>query len=289
MKVGFLDSKSACLRSYWLAYLKELGLQVTTPTLPEDELLVLGKQSLPNEPITVQLALGRILELERLDMILVPRWQAIGGDAWGEAFTELLPRRITGLPQLMAIPDGGPHIEQVSTEIGLQLIQNPAVVRRATEKTRMHIKPSKIDIPPLSRASQTSVGIIGPRALLGEEILMGALHSQLEDLGLYGIYSHQLPQDEVLKRAERMDNLAKASQGERELFGAASLLAGKGAIRGLLFVSPARDGHTSRAQKRLAQQGHKPALCLDIDAPLEKDEKAWPELFEFKNQVMKPV
>lgn len=283
MNLGFLDSLVIRSRSYWMAYLKELGLKVITPELPESELLALGKQSLPNEPVTVQLALGRILELGRLDTVLVPRWQVVGGDAWGEALAELLPRRIAGLPQMISIPDGGPDMEQVATELGLQLVQNPAVVRRAMEKTRMHLQLPKMSMPSLSRASRTSVGVIGPRALLGEEILMSTFHSQLEALGLYGIYSHQLSQDEVLKRSERMDNLVKASQGERELFGAASLLAGKGAVRGLIFVSPARDGHTNRVQQRIAQKLHKASVFLEIDAPQE----IWPELPIFKNKIEK--
>lgn len=283
MNLGFLDSLVIRSRSYWMAYLKELGLNVITPELPESELLALGKQSLPSEPVTVQLALGRILELGRLDAVLVPRWQVVGGDAWGEALAELLPRRIAGLPQMISIPDGGPDMEQVATELGLQLVQNPAVVRRAMEKTRMYLQLPKMDMPSLSRASQTSVGVIGPRALLGEKILMDTFRSQLEALGLYGIYSHQVSQDEVLKRAERMDNFLKASQGERELFGAASLLAGKGAVKGLIFVSPARDGHTNRVQKRIAQKLHKASVLLEIDA----SQDAWPELSTFKNQIEK--
>ncbi|HCE63982.1 MAG TPA: hypothetical protein DER32_02410, partial [Deinococcus radiodurans] len=84
MKVGLLNSPAAPLTPYWAAYLKELGVPTQTPALGDAEALALGAQSLPGESPVVQLALGRILALDRVDAALLPEWPAVAGDAWGE-------------------------------------------------------------------------------------------------------------------------------------------------------------------------------------------------------------
>lgn len=267
MKVGLLESRAARLNAYWAAYLKELEVQVTRPSLPAEEALALGRESLPGESLLVQLALGRILALGRVDAALVPQWPAVPGDAWAEAFTDLLPRRISGLPTLLTVPDGGPELEGAAAEVGLRLSQNAGRVRLALEKVRPKAKAARTEMPLLSRAGQATVAVIGPRALLAEDTLVAGVRPALEALGLHAVFSHELPSEDVMKRAERMENAAQVPAGERELFGAASLLAGKSAVRGLLLLTPARDGATQAALGRVAARMHKPTLLWIVDAP----------------------
>lgn len=284
MKVGLLASRAPRLGGYWAAYLKELGVEVVTPALPDPAALSLGQQSLPGESLTVQLALGRILALGRVDAVLVPEWSPVQGDAWGEALTELLTRRISGLPTLIAVPDSGHNLENVAAEVGLRVSQNAGGVRLALERARLHAQPRE-EMPNLQRAGRATVAVIGPRALLGERWLLAPLRARLEELGLHAVYSHELPAADVLKRSERME-MPNPPAGERELFGATSLLGGKGAVKGFVLVSPARDGATGSALERLAARQHKPTLHLTLDSPVQDGEaQGWPELDAFRDRL----
>ncbi|MFK7603145.1 hypothetical protein ACI3L1_13140 [Deinococcus sp. SM5_A1] len=266
MRVGLLNSPASRLRAYWAAYLKELDVEAVTPALDDAEALALGQQSLPDEPTTVQLALGRILALEAVDAVLLPEWPAVSNDAWSEALTELLPRRISGLPTLIPVPDmGGPDLEGHAAEVGLRVSQNGSAVRGALTKVRLLAAEPRISMPALGRAGLATVAVIGPRTLLAEDVLSGSLRPALEAAGLHGVFSPELPHSDVMRRAERMDNATKVPAGERELFGAASMLAGKSAVRGVLLVSPAHDGAAAAALDRIGAKMHLPTLRVDLN------------------------
>lgn len=271
MRVGLLNSPASRLRAYWAAYLKELDVEAVTPAVNDAEALALGQQSLPGEPPTVQLALGRILGLDAVDAVLVPQWPAVSGDAWGEALTELLPRRISGLPTLIAVPDGyspspGTDLEGAAAEVGLRVSHNGGAVRGALAKVRPLAAEPRVSIPALGRAGLATVAVIGPRTLLAEDALSGGLRPALEASGLYPVFSTELPPGDVLRRAERMENAARIPEGERELFGAASLLSGKSAVRGVVLAAPANDGAAAAALGRIAARMHLPTLRLDLQA-----------------------
>ncbi|MHA0035598.1 hypothetical protein [Deinococcus sp. PESE-13] len=289
MKVGLLNSPAAPLTPYWAAYLKELGVPTQTPALGDAEALALGAQSLPGESPVVQLALGRILALDRVDAALLPEWPAVAGDAWGEALSELLPRRISGLPTLLPVPERTGELDALEAQaaaLGLRLSQNPGGVRLALERVRLLAQPARTDLPALSRASRTTVAVIGPRPLLQEPVLAAGLRPALEALDFYPVFSYEVPHADALRRAERMEQAHKVPAGERELFGAASLLAGKGAVTGLVFVAPARDGATQAALQRIADKLHKPALHLTLGTPgADGPQDAWPELDAFAERL----
>lgn len=281
MKVGLLESRAARLSGYWSAFLRELGADVAVPALSDAEALALGRESLPGEPPPVQLVLGRILGLGRIDAVLVPEWPEMTGDAWSQALTELLPRRISGLPTLIAVPDHSEGLEQAATELGFRLTRSPGRVRLALEKVRPLASGKRESMPALTRASQPTVAVIGPRPLLDEAVLSGGLRPALEALDLYPVFGPELPLADVLSRAERMDNAEKAGAGERELFGAASLLSGKSAVRGLLLVAPQGDGSALAALRRVAARMHKPTLLLEVAG----GEPDWPELAAFARRL----
>lgn len=281
MKVGLLDSLGARSGRYWAAFLKELGVEVVTPALPAAGALELGQASLPGEPVHVQLALGRVLELGRVDAVLVPQTPHVRGDAWGEALAELLPRRLSGLPQIIALPDGGPEMVAAATELGQRLTRNPGRVRLALERVKPLAAGGREEMPPLARGSRVTVAVIGPRALLGDPDLSAGLRAALEELGLHGVYSPDLPASQVAARGERIERPGTAPAGEKELFGSLKVLEGKSAVRGIVFAAPARDAAHRGALERLAQGTHKPALVLDVDA----GQTGWPELAAFRDRV----
>lgn len=265
MRVGLLETHAARLPGYWSAFLKELGSEPVLPALDDAEALALGRESLPNEPLSVQLTLGRILSMGRVDAVLLGQWPAVSGDAWSEALPELLARRISGLPALLGVPDRPDLMEGAAAEVGMRVSQSAGRVRLAIEKVRPLGTDPRAEMPPLSRASRRTVAVIGPRALLGEEALVGPLRAALDDLGLYPVFSHELPVPDVLKRAERIEQPDRAAPGDLELFGALSLLSGKAAVRGFVFVVPAGDGSAGAAATRLSARLHKPFTVLTVD------------------------
>lgn len=281
MKVGLLDSLGARYGPYWAAFLKELGVEVVRPTLPAHEALELGQASLPGEPVQVQLVLGRLLELGRVDLVLIPQTAPVRDDAWGEALTELLPRRISGLPALIALPDGGPGMPAAATELGQRLTHNPGRVRLALERVQPLASERRGEMPLLARGPRVTVAVIGPRVLLGDPDLSAGLREALGGLGLHGVYSPDLPASQVAVRGERIERSETAPTGEKELFGALKLLEGKSAVRGILFAAPARDAAHRRALERLAGGTHRPSLVIDVDA----GQTEWPELSAFRDRV----
>ena len=98
VKVGLIGVSGARPLEFWAAFLRELGVEVALSTLPPQELYALGQQSLPNEAAHLQYLLGRVLEVQRSDLILLPTWHPVELDAWGEALAELLPRRCRRCP-----------------------------------------------------------------------------------------------------------------------------------------------------------------------------------------------
>jgi len=281
VKVGLLDSLGARYGRYWAAFLKELGVEVSVPALPLPEALALGQASLPDAPVQVQLALGRVLELGRVDAVLIPQTRPVRGDAWGEAMTELLPRRISSLPLLIALPDGGPEMVAAATELGQRFTSNPGRVRLALERVKPLATEKREDMPTLKLGSRVTVAVIGPRALLADSGLSGGLRTALDELGLHGVFSPDLPASQVTARGERIERADTTPAGEKELFGALNLLEGKSGVRGVLLASPARDAAHRAALERLAARTRRPALVIDVDA----GQREWPELEAFRDRV----
>ncbi|MFC4456275.1 hypothetical protein [Deinococcus sonorensis] len=259
MKVGLISTFGARQFGFWEAYLNELGVELMLPALSASEVYEVGRQSLQDEPPQVQLALGRVLELERADLILLPALAPVAQDAWGEAFAELLPRRLSGLPPLQTLPDGGPELSGEAARLGQRLVHNAARVQRALERVRPLAQPPRSAMPPLTAPGRQTVLVIGPRALLAEPFLAGQLREQLDALGLHAVYSSDLPPEAVLERAQRY---GPAPLGQQLLQGAQSLLEGKAAVKGLLYVAPERDVAHQQALQRLAAGTHKPHATL---------------------------
>lgn len=283
VKVGLLDTLGTRHLRYWGAFLQELGVELLRPQLPMPESYALGRQSLPGEPPQVQLALGRLLELDRADLVVAPKLPGLAGDPWSEAFGEVLSRRISSLPALVLVPPDGPEVASAATELGQRLIHNPGKVRLALERVKPLQRSGRAAMPALSAPARRTVAVIGPEALLADAYLSAPLRARLEDLGLHAVYSTDLPRDQLERYAARS---GAASEAERELAGALAWLGGKADVRGALLAVPARDGPARALGARLlagAQKSgaRKPALLLELAPEIE----GWPELPGFVDRV----
>ena len=261
-------------QQFWEAFLRELGVEVALPTLPPHESYALGKESLPSEAAHLQYLLGRVLELQRTDLILLPGLLPVAQDAWSEALGELLPRRISGLPALQIVPGDGAAALSAAGELGQRLTHNPGQVRLALDRTRLLSQPLKEAMPRLSVASRPTVAVLGPPALLGDPYLSGPLRERLEALELHPVYASDLPASQVHERAERFGD---APAGQRWLNGAQGLLEGKSAVRGFLYVYPERDVAWQQALDKMARKGRKPSAVLGTE-PGQTDWKALDDL-----------
>lgn len=286
MKVGLLDVLGARQMRYWNTFLNELGAEVVTPALPAADAYELGRQSLPDVPVQVQLVLGRLLELGNVDLVLLPSTRAVSQDAWASDLAELLPRRISGLPTLRAVPDGGPELPGAALELGQQFTHNAGQVRLALSKVKLLAQPPRESMPPLSAASKQTVAVIGPDSLLRDAFLMGPLRAELDALALHPVWADQLPREQVEERGLRASTPSgkPLPPGERDLWGAQNLLEGKGAVRGLLYLAPLRDAAMLSSLTRLSASARKPALVLEL-APEVSD---WPKLMAFAARLAAP-
>ena len=282
MKVGLIGVSGARPLAFWEAFLRELGVEVALSTLPPHELYALGRESMPSEAAHLQYLLGRVLELQRSDLVLLPPLLPVAQDAWGEALADLLPRRISGLPSLQLIPDDGPAALSVAGELGQRLTHNPATVRLALDRARLLSQPRREAIPVLSVASRPTVAVLGPPTLLADPYLSAPLRDKLNALGLHGVYGSDLPASQVWERAERFGD---APAGQRWLNGAQGLLEGKSAVRGILYVYPERDVAWQQALSRMAKRVRLPSAVLGI----EPDQQGWQALEELHRQLTAPV
>lgn len=290
MNVAVLENAAETTSSYWRNFLQEIGLNLVEQEISDTEALEIGQQSLLDEPLSVQLALGRLLALQtnNADIVVVPQWEGVFGDVWAEALSELLPRRISSLPKLLSVPNEQSPLEaleKAAVAVGLQILPNGSVVKTALAKVRplAQAKQKSIQWPTLNIASHSTFGVIGARTLLQEELLVTELHNKLAELQVHAVYGHQLPTKDLLKRAERLENWQKRTLGDLLTFGAASALGAKSVVRGLIFVHSAGDAATQAAQQRLVQKLHKPQLFLGLKVPQDN----WDELANFvkTNQV----
>ena len=278
MKVGLIGVSGARPLEFWEAFLRELGVEVALSTLPPQELYALGKESLPSEAAHLQYLLGRVLELQRSDLILLPPLLPVAQDAWGEALEELLPRRISGLPALQVVPQGGAAALSVAGELGQRLTHNPGLVRLALDRVRPRSQPQKEAMPRLSVASRPTVAVLGPPALLSDPFLSAPLRARLEELELHPVFGTDLPASQVQERAERFGD---APAGQRWLNGAQGLIEGKSAVAGLLYVYPERDGAWQQALTRMAKRARKPSAVQG----LEPEQQGWEALEALHRQL----
>lgn len=264
MNVGYIPAFGARFPAYWEALLRELGVEVLTPQLDAAQAYALGQESLPGEPPHIQLVLGRILEQQRADLLLLPPLLAVGNaggnDPWGEALTELLPRRFSGLPTLETVPDGG-DMTGAAADLAQRLTRTPARVRLALDRVRPLGLPLREAMPALSAPSRQTVAVIGPRSLLAEPYLSGELRSELTRLGLHAVYASDLPHEGLAARGER---LGPGPAGLLELQGAQVQLEGKSAVRALVYAVPDNDPAHHLVLSRLSEKARKPHALVRV-------------------------
>ncbi|MBB6100090.1 hypothetical protein HNR42_003555 [Deinobacterium chartae] len=282
MKVGLLDTLLPHYLPFWEAFFKELGLTVLHPRLPKAESLELGRQTLPDEPRWVQLAVGRLLELApQCEAVVVPQLshpderEAEAGDPWMADFAEVVAHRLS-LPRPLVVPAyGGLEVMgPAAVRVGQELTRNSSRTRLALERQELLLRPRRAREPQLVSPGQHTVAVLAPDLLLEEPLLLGSLPARLGELALHAVYANTLPRENVLAASSRVP-VRQLLDPQREVAGAMALLEGKGPVRGLLFPVPERDAALTRLAASLVSRARKPALLLPIrDGEPEFDQEA---------------
>ena len=275
MKIGLPDTlRYHRYGPWWESFLKAIGMEVVKPELTLQEALLEGAKLMPQEAPTVQLFVGRVLELAPLvDALLMPDLNpgaepdAHGADSdpWAVDLGTVLSRRLS-LPPVHAVPARLDATETANAAIrlGQMLSQNTQIVRRALDRTQSGLRAPRAAEPTWARTGKKTVGVIGEPMLLEQPFLWAGLRAKLDQHGLHAVFATDLPRERTLElgHARRPDLKLET---DREVVGGAAFLEGKGQVRGLIALVQPRSPVQSALAAEIVKKAHKPAALLELD------------------------
>ncbi len=279
MKIGLPDTlRYHRYGPWWESFLTTLGLEVIKPELSLEDALSQGAKLMPEEAPTVQLFVGRVLELAPLvDALLVPDLnpgaepgeRGASTDPWAVDMATVLARRLS-LPTLHAVPT---HLDvtetaHVAIRLGQILAQNVQIVRRALDRTQSGLRTPRVPEPTWARTGKKTIGVIGEPTLLEQPFLWAGLRAKLDQHGLHAVFASDFPRERLLElgRARRPDLLLET---DLETVGGAAFLEGKGQAKGLIALVQPRAQMQAVLAAEIVKKAHKPAVLLELDGDLD--------------------
>lgn len=279
MKIGLPDTlRYRRYGPWWENFLSAIGVEVLKPELALEEALFEGAKLMPQEAPTVQLFVGRVLELAPLaDALITPDLNpgaepddgGANGDPWAVDLGTVLGRRLS-LPPLHTVPARLEMAEtsHVAIRLGQMLAQNPQLVRRALDRTQSGLRAPRVPEPSWARSGKKTVGVVGDPTLLEQPFLWAGLRAKLERHDLYPVFASDLPRERTLElgRARRPDLRLET---DLETIGGAAFLEGKAQVRGLIALVQPRAQMQADLGAEIVRKAHKPATVLEIDGDLD--------------------
>lgn len=279
MKIGLPDTlRYHRYGPWWESFLMAIGMEVIKPELALEDALGEGIKLMPQEAPSVQLFVGRVLELAPLvDALLMPDLNpgaepddhGANSDPWAVDLSTVLSRRLS-LPPVHAVPArlDATETSNVAVRLGQILSQNTQIVRRALDRTQSGLKAPRAQEPSWARAGKKTVGVIGEPMLLEQPFLWAGLRARLEQHGLHAVFATDLPRERTLElgHARRPDLKLET---DLEVVGGAALLEGKGQVRGLIALVQSRSPVQSALGNEIVKKAHKPAVLLELDGDLD--------------------
>ena len=272
MKIGLPDTlRYQRYGAWWEAFLTNLGVEIIKPSLPLEDALAEGARLMPSEPVTVQLFVGRVLEIASLvDAIVVPdlnpgaepgMGQAV--DPWMVDLSSMLSRRFS-LPVLHSIPTRLDPTETSSfaVRLGVNMMQNTTLVRRSMDRMQTGLKPAKPSEPVWAKAGLSSIGLVGDPSLLETDFLLKDFIALLEQHGLHAVNASEMPREKVLEFGRK--KLPDALETDIEAVGGAAFLEGKAQILGLIALAPANAPLQTKLGQDIVKRARKPAVQLEL-------------------------
>ncbi len=259
---------------FWEAFLGTLKLEVVKAKADFEQSLEAGSRLMPAEPPSIQLFVGRVLELADVgvDAIIVPDLnpgaepgeKAGQADPWAVDLASVLAQRVS-LPNLEAVPAyAAASTSSVAVRFGQAWTQNTRIVQRGLDRAQLYLKPARTPEPNWTHAGQKTIGVIGEAALLEQPWLWHDAKLALEASGLHAVLATQLPRERLLEAGKkRRSDLTLET--DLEVVGGAVTLEAKGQVRGLISLQqPNANMHAILAAETL-RKAHKPSLALTFD------------------------
>ena len=138
---------------FWEAFLGTLKLEVVKAKADFEQSLEAGSRLMPAEPPSIQLFVGRVLELADVgvDAIIVPDLnpgaepgeKAGQADPWAVDLASVLAQRVS-LPNLEAVPAyAAASTSSVAVRFGQAWTQNTRIVQRGLDRAQLYLKPAR--------------------------------------------------------------------------------------------------------------------------------------------------
>jgi CoA enzyme activase uncharacterised domain (DUF2229) len=275
MRIGLPDTLlDRHYTPFWEAYLGTLEIEVVKAKADFEQSLDAGSRLMPSEPATIQLFVGRVLELADIgvDAIIVPDLnpgaepgeKAGQADPWAVDLASVLAQRVS-LPTLEAVPAYlSDPTSSIAVRLGQAWTQNTRIVQRGLDRAQLYLKPVRTPEPNWNHEGRKTIGVIGEAGLLEQPWLWHDARSALEAAGLHAILATQLPRERSIEAGKkRRPDLTLET--DLEVVGAAITLEAKGQVRGLISLrQPNANMHAILADEVL-RKAHKPTLALSFD------------------------
>jgi hypothetical protein len=257
--------------TWWSGFLSAIGIDVVLPKSSPAESLRLGQAAIPEDLPTIQLLVGRVLELStQVDGLLVPdlhpgaesgnRGAAL--EPWLVDLPTMLGQRFS-LPTIYKIP---PRLEpQETTRLAVQFGQiftgNAQLVRRNLDRLQTGLKPLEPTEPLWQKAGSLTVGLVADPILLEQEFLMQEPLRLLEQVGLHSVPISATPRARAIEEGQRINK--NLLQLDHEMIGGARLLAQKAAVRGLVYLYQPFGLGQQQLIERSINNTQKPCVLLE--------------------------
>ncbi len=273
MRIGIPDSiVFGRYGTWWTTFLETIDVEAIRPKASFADSMRIGQNAMPEEAPTMQLLLGRILELAtEVEGLLIPdvnpgaepgtRGAAV--EPWLVDLATMLSQRFS-LPTLYKVPA---KLEPSQTtayavRIGQMLTGNAQLVRRALDRLQTGLKPISIPEPIWQLSGHTTIGLVADPVLLEQAFLIEPVLAALKAVQLHAIPISVIARDRATEEGARIN--PHFLEINRELVGAAKLLAAKAAIRGLVYVAqPFADSQRKFLLQRSSHNIKKPSVMLE--------------------------
>ncbi len=271
MNIGLPDTfRFERYAPFWNAFFKELGINTLQPKRLLEESLEVGRNLMADEPVHVQLFVGRTLELiPHVDALLIPDLNPnsqLGNvlDPWAADLAAIIGRRLS-LPRILSVPAQLKRdvVTRSAIQHGQMLTHNAQLVRRALDRSTGLLKAAPISDPHLERASMTSVAVVGDPLLLETPWLWRSAKQVLKDAALHTILQPDWDKEQAIEATARI--LGPWLETERETLGTALQLSSKAAVRGVVIVTSARSNAHLRLAEEIKGRVHKPSIQVEVD------------------------
>jgi hypothetical protein len=214
MRIGLPDTLlEKHYMPFWEAFLGTLEIEVVKPKAEFEHSLEAGTQLMPAEPPSIQLFIGRVLELADIgvDAIIVPDLnpgaepgeKAGRADPWAVDLASVLAQRVS-LPTLEAVPA---YLSEPTSSIAVRLgqawTQNTRIVQRGLDRAQLYLKPVRTPEPNWNHAGRKTIGVIGEATLLEQPWLWREAKLAIEAAGLHAVLSTQLPRERLIEAGKK--------------------------------------------------------------------------------------